>query len=136
MNRTFLTMLALLLPVAILSAQSLSFSELRKADQRFTGTFKSYTSAEGHTFKVGDTLVLGSPKGMESCFEYVWSGDGAAAIRDIQGRKLKINKFRVRGNPRYGFYAVAWVPAQGNDFYRIDLENAMKYGEVREPDSF
>lgn len=107
------------------SAQHLSYRELKEMKKRYKGTVQSYTSEARHTYKLGDTLVIGTPNRTDDHFQYIWWGGGDRVSREIQSYTMPIDRFQLRRSGARGFYILAWVPTGnlfwGDSFYRIDL---------------
>src|SRR5690606_24992991 len=86
-------------------AQTLSYQDL--ASGKAKGTFESYTAKDGSVYKVGDTLLINSPSGVNGQFVNIES-------MDILGRRFFVGanasnttavlkKIRVGGSKRAGW---------------------------------
>ena len=80
----------------------ITYEQLQNSEKRIKGTFTYYTTKEGVTYKVGDTLKLGTPS-TNKTFTYI-------QMVDVMGTMYPVSA------------------AVSN--YFISLENAILYGEV------
>lgn len=114
-------------------AQTLSYQNL--ATGKAKGTFESYTSKDGNVYKVGDTLLINSPSGVNGQFVNI-------EAMDILGRKLFVGahvanttavlkKIRVGGSKRAGWKAAFQTQGFSSiDNYFFFIEDAVASGEI------
>lgn len=114
-------------------AQVLSYQDLAMGKAK--GTFESYAAKDGHVYKVGDTLIINSPSGVNGLFVNIES-------MNIMGRRYLVGaqsanttavlkKIRVGGSKRAGWKAAFQTQGFSSvDNYFFFIEDAVASGEI------
>ena len=127
-------LLAVLFSTKIFS-QTISYDDLQKGGFEFKNGYTSYIAKDKHTYKVGDTLKLGTPSDKNTfkhCTQMTIAGEQIVMNSRYSGSNAIIKKIRITGTKRSGFRIN--LQTKGNtalDNYFIDFENAVETGEVK-----
>ena len=129
-----LALLFFILISSNLFSQEIKYSDLN-VSKRPKGKFTSYVSKDGSVYKVGDKLTLGVPSSNKT-FAFVQVVNALMQVFPLSvtgsGMEAEIKYFVVNGTKRSGYHVL--VRCKGMtalDNYNIQLENAIKNGEVK-----
>ena len=97
--------------------------------------YSSYTASDGHTYKVGDTIEIGTSAN-EHYYKYYSQGDGVLLSytpmpSKYSGDKVIIRSIRVEGGKRKGF--IVWMRVSNASLTASQINNfegALREGEV------
>ena len=102
-------------------AQNADHSNLSK------GTFQSYTTKDGNTYRIGQQVEIGLPSS-DNGFNWI-SQNGQKAANFLAGKTITISKLKTYGNKKQGFKMYAHFKGYGLPVL-IDLEVAERTGEI------
>lgn len=125
-----------MISVIYVQGQTLKYSDLTSSTKRPKGIFESYESKDGSIYKVGDTIVIGTPSVLKS-FAFIYEGSTllgyTSANIALSGNNSEIKRILATGTRRSGFSVqLVCKDALGvGGNIRVDLENAIKSGEVK-----
>ena len=102
--------------------------------------YEAYTASDGHTYHVGDDIVIGTPSSNKS-YAYMTSelamanailgGGGVAGIHaDWGGSKMKITDIKVNRNKRRGACVEFRTYLSGLGGILVQIENCINSGEI------
>lgn len=99
------------------------------------GRYASYTASDGHTYKVGDTIEIGTSSN-QHYFKYYSQGDGVLVdytpmVSNRSGDKVIIKSIRVEGGKREGFHV--WMRVSNANLTASQINNfegALREGEI------
>lgn len=115
----------------------LTYEQVTNTEKRIKSKkLKKYVSKNGQVFKVGETLKIGNASGDNNLYTHITKMDAFGSISpvrlDVRDWDSEIIKFRVIGNKRRGYEVMAISKTEmGLNRYYIELEQAIKYGEVQ-----
>ncbi len=99
----------------------------------------TYTTEDGTTYAIGDTVYLGMGSNTNGAFRYAiveagFFNAGQYFQSDMNGKFMAINKFRKEGNDKVG-YSTLIIGRFGLITAAIQIESAITAGEVITPAS-
>lgn len=117
--------------------QTATYENIKKLSRKPNIEMTEYISENGVSFKIGETLKIGSPSGDRD--RYVYIDDIGLFGERVQYVNLlsrdfdsEIIKFKIIGTSRKGYEVLAITKTEmGVSRYNIKLEQAVKYGEVQ-----
>jgi len=121
----------------IYSQTKLTYDQVTSSEKRIKSKdLKEYVSKNGQVFRVGETLKLGSASGDNNTYAHITDmnafGSTTPVRLDVRDWDSEIIKFRVIGSKRRGYEVMAISKTEtGLTRYYIELEQAIKYGEVQ-----
>ncbi len=131
-----LILIATMLFTLTANSQTITYNRLHSG-QKPKGKFTEYISKTGDSYKIGDTLTIGTPSSTNAVFTYL-TGYGMmgymgerypVTVSDI-GDNIVIKKIKIlRGNKKKG-YKVTIKAGQVVLYYEFFLEDAMAAGEI------
>ena len=100
---------------------------------------KSYTAENGVTYKKGDVFWLGEPSGEDGKYQFVRIGGWMQNVRSKGmylsamniDRPFKIKKLFKYDDPRWKSVHAS-VGSYNSTNYRVDLDNAISNGEIKQ----
>lgn len=134
MNK-FFYLLVVLFTCTAMEAQSLSYKEISAWSKKKKIDFTEYEASNGHVYKVGGFVKLGTPERSNDIFLHVWQ-QGAISQPEgvgLESARLRseIIKFKIQGNRRSGYEVVAvGKTPYGLTRFHILLEKGLAAGEV------
>tara|TARA_B110000114_G_scaffold56235_1_gene59813 strand:- start:314 stop:838 length:525 start_codon:yes stop_codon:yes gene_type:complete len=130
--KQIITLSIILLAFSSLS-QTINYSDL-DTNKRPRGKFKVYVSQSGDSYSVGDTLVFGSPSGVNGKFIYITYADAMGQVYPVGAGANNINaeirKIRVTGSKRQGYRVNMQFKATIIGWYFVNFEDAIQHGEL------
>lgn len=128
-----LLLITLLFTTFSVFAQTMTYDQIHGSADRPKGDMTSYQAKNGEVFAIGSKIKIGLPSN-PLFFNYVMIGDIALtgiqkASTSAAGDEVEIKKIEIWGNKRVGWFADIRTKG-GIAGYSIDLENAIKSGEV------
>lgn len=113
-----------LLTVSFCNAQTTTYNKT-KAE----GKYIEYQTKSGDKIKVGDTIIIGYPRGEN--FTFITQGNVASGAF-LANNKVAITKIRTIGNAKRGYKTYLLFGGYGLSVY-IDYESALETGEIKDP---
>lgn len=117
--------------------QTATYENIQNLSRKPNIEMTEYISENGASFKIGETLKIGSPSGDRDRYVYIDDlgllGDSVGNV-DISSKDFEseIIKFKIIGTRRKGYEVLAITKTEaGGSRYHIKLEQAVKYGEVQ-----
>jgi hypothetical protein len=144
MKKFLMVAITLIASVSIFAQKQITYNEMKTFSKGMfeAADFDSYVGADGHSYKIGDTLKLGRPSSNKT-FAFIEEGTGALGAlagtppqpttASSSGTNSIIKRIYVGGSKRMGFriYFVGKGVCGMCPQYYINVEEAMAVGELK-----
>ncbi len=138
--KTIKLMMALMMcfvtTLSIGQTDTISYNQIKKSEKRIKGNFETYTSKDGFSYSVGDTIQFGTPSGTNGKFVYIQKMDITGTVYIVGPEAVNtyavIKKIYVGGTKRSGWKIT--IQTKGFtvvDNYFLYLEDAIANGEIK-----
>jgi hypothetical protein len=138
MKKILMVAITLIASVSVFSQKQITYNEMKTFSKGMfeVSDFDSYIGADGHLYKIGDTLKLGRPSSNKT---FAFIDEGSALVTPTpttassSGTNSIIKRIYVGGTKRMGFriYFVGKGVCGMCPQYYINVEEAMAVGELK-----